>query len=68
MVERKIYICPVCFRVCETQEECHEHKMIACDPGNPGDERRKPVVDRFGKLVSRAPRWFLEAQGRLPRK
>jgi len=64
-----LYICPTCFRVCETEQECHEHQMtaehqmFACNPGKLGDERRKPVSDRFGKYVSRAPRWFLEAAG-----
>jgi hypothetical protein len=35
--------------------------MVKCDVGEPGDERRKPIVDRFGKYVSRAPRWYIEA-------
>jgi hypothetical protein len=59
--EQEFYICPVCFRVCETKSECHQHLMLRCDAGQPGDERRKPVRDRFGQLVSRAPRWYLEA-------
>lgn len=62
MEEQEIfYICPICFRVCETEAECHEHVMVLCETGHPGDERRKPVEDRFGNLVSRAPRWYLEA-------
>jgi hypothetical protein len=61
--EKTIYICPVCFQVCDSVKECHAHRMIACNPGRPGDKRRKPVEDRFGKLVSRAPRWYLEAVG-----
>jgi hypothetical protein len=64
----KFYICPICFRVCETDEECHEHRMIECRPGELGEERRKPVADRFGNLVSRAPRWYLEAIGWLKSK
>lgn len=63
--EQQFYICPTCFRVCETKVVCHEHLMVECDPGQPGDERRKPVADRFGHLVSRAPRWYLEALGWL---
>ena len=55
------YICPICFRVCETEDECHEHLMVLCETGHPGDERRKPVSDQFGNLVSRAPRWYIEA-------
>jgi hypothetical protein len=56
-----IYLCPICFRVCESEAECHEHQMVICVPGHPGDERRKPVSDQFGNFVSRAPRWYLEA-------
>jgi hypothetical protein len=61
--KKVIYICPVCFQVCDSEKECHAHRMVACDPGLPGDTRRKPVKDRFGKFVSRAPRWYLEAVG-----
>jgi hypothetical protein len=57
------YICPTCFRVCETEQECHEHQMVACKPGELGDKRRRPVNNRFGQYASRAPRWFLEALG-----
>ena len=67
METRKIlYICPVCFRTCESEIECHTHKMIECNLGELGDERRKPVTDNFGNMVSRAPRWYLEAIGWLP--
>jgi hypothetical protein len=37
--------------------------MVECDAGEPGGERSKPVHDRYGNLVSRAPRWYLEAVG-----
>jgi hypothetical protein len=58
------YMCPKCFRVCETQEQCHEHNlMVECVTGTPGDEKRRPVRDQFGHYVSRAPRWYLEAVG-----
>ena len=68
MSEKVMYICPVCFRVCETEEQCHQHKMIECQVGNPGEDLRKPVTDRFGQYVSRAPRWFLKAIGRIKEK
>ena len=41
--EQRIFICPVCFQVCDTEQECHTHRMIACEVGELGDERRKPV-------------------------
>jgi len=59
--EQIFYMCPICFRVCESESECHEHRMVICKTGHPGDQRRKPVTDRFGNLVSRAPLWYLEA-------
>lgn len=59
--EDNFYICPICFQVCESEIECHAHRMVECDPGEAGDERRRPIRDRFGNYVSRAPRWFLEA-------
>jgi hypothetical protein len=57
------YICPTCFNACETAEECHEHQMMGCDPGELGHERRKPVMDAAGRVYTRAPRWYLEAVG-----
>lgn len=65
--ERAFYICPICFQVCESRKACdlhiHSHRMVPCNPGKPGDERRKPIVDNYGNFVSRAPRWYLEAVG-----
>lgn len=61
-----IYICPVCFQVCESERQCHEHLMVRCNPGPINSERRKPITDRFGNMVSRAPCWFLEATGQIP--
>jgi hypothetical protein len=60
------YICPICFTVCDEWRECHDRPMILCDAGEPGDERRKPLRDNTGRLISHAPRWFLEAVGWLP--
>ncbi|MGD2156311.1 MAG: hypothetical protein PVG32_05520 [Anaerolineales bacterium] len=37
--------------------------MIECDAGEFDDERRKPPIDKRGYLVTRAPRWYLEAVG-----
>ena len=61
--EAHFYICPVCFRVCDTKIECHAHQLLECQVGDLKDDRRKPITNHFGKLVSRAPRWYLEAQG-----
>lgn len=63
MGKDNFFICPICFQVCETEKECHRHQMVKCEAGRPGDERRKPIRDQHGHLVSRAPRWYLEAVG-----
>jgi hypothetical protein len=61
---KTLYICPKCFWVCDTESKCHQHQLIlACEPGEFGDERRRPVRNQFGLFVSRAPRWYLEAVG-----
>jgi hypothetical protein len=60
---QSIFICPVCFQACDTKIECHQHMMIECNTGKPGDERRKPVEDLYGHFVSRAPLCYLEALG-----
>lgn len=64
--EETLFVCPFCFRICETEQECHRHKTLECHPGVDGDPQRKPLRDRFGNLASRAPRWFLEATHRIP--
>lgn len=60
------FICPICFEVCDSCRDCHGHTMICCDAIEAGDERRKPVFGVGGRLISRAPRWFLEAVGWIP--
>lgn len=55
------YLCPTCFYASETPDDSHEHALLRVDPGLPGDERRKPITDREGLILSPAPYWFYEA-------
>jgi hypothetical protein len=55
------YICPTCFYACEIPDDSHEHMLLRVDPGLPRDEKRKPVTDQHGHILSPAPRWFHEA-------
>ena len=55
------YLCPTCFYASESSDTEHEHALLRVDPGLPGDEKRKPVTDRNGRILSAAPRWFYEA-------
>ena len=66
MSEKILYICPTCFTVCQTPAESHRHVVIPCYVGSPGDLQRRPMTDRFGSFVSRAPRRYLEARRLIP--
>ena len=55
------YLCPICFYASDTPDDTHEHTLLRVDPGLPGDERRKPITNSSGQIVSPAPRWFYEA-------
>jgi hypothetical protein len=55
------YLCPTCFYASAIPDDSHEHVLLRVDPGLPGDERRKPLTDRTGVILSPAPFWFREA-------
>ena len=55
------YLCPTCFYASELPDDHHQHTLLRVDPGLPGDERRKPITDQNGHILSPAPRWFHEA-------
>ena len=55
------YLCPICFYASALPDDSHEHALLQVDPGLPGDERRKPLTDHKGQILSAAPRWFHEA-------
>ncbi len=57
---RTVYVCPECHIISPTAMQHHDEAMIECDAGEPGDERSKPVFDAHGRLVTRAPRWWVE--------
>jgi hypothetical protein len=63
MNEETILFCPRCFQICESPTHEHDHETIRCEIGKIGDVRRKPIYDRNGRLLTRAPRWFLESIG-----
>lgn len=57
------YLCPTCFEATERLDPHHRHKMLYIEPARFDDEQRKPVMDKHGRLLTRAPRWFLQAVG-----
>ncbi len=58
---RSVYICRICHRVGQNPLNCHPGNSIQCDVGDPGDERSKPLFDEHGHLVTRAPKWWVDA-------
>ncbi len=56
---RIVYICEVCFAVSDKPIEHHNHTMIECDAGSPGDDMTKPVTDAAGHLLTHAPKWWV---------
>ena len=67
MVEKQVFcICPKCFSVSDSREECEaceEGEMVQCNVLELSKEQRKPLFDDQGRLLTRAPRWFLEETG-----
>jgi hypothetical protein len=61
MAGRTIYICRTCHRVGQRALTCHPGQSVKCDAGTPGDERSMPLFDQGGRLVTRAPKWWVEA-------
>jgi hypothetical protein len=57
---RSVYICRVCHLVGLKPLNCHPGNSVVCDAGEPGDERSKPLFDRQGRLVTRAPKWWVD--------
>jgi hypothetical protein len=54
------YMCAACFRTSDEAENCHNRPMLHCDTGCWGDECRKPPVTADGRLLTRAPQWWLQ--------
>ena len=57
---RIVYVCPKCLRMSWELEECHGQPMYECDAGVPGDKRSQPIMTTNGRLVTHAPRWWVD--------
>lgn len=62
----RFYLCPTCFKSSPVEDKTHLHVMLYFGPGTPQDQRRRPLMDAQGRLLTHAPRWFLEAVGWIP--
>ena len=56
---RIVYMCEVCLRSSPAAELCHGRMMIECDAGCAGDDCTQPVTDSVGRLLTRAPKWWV---------
>jgi hypothetical protein len=58
----RILLCPGCLTPAEAPGAC-EHcgtTVIECRPGEADDPCRRPLMNRNGKVLTRAPIWWLQ--------
>jgi len=58
------YLCTMCFNASESPQTCHDRAMVHCT--DCGTEQRKPPTDSNGRLINRAPAWFVNATQHAP--
>ena len=61
------YLCPKCFELREDAPGEHPHGMIRVDSSELDEELRRPLFDEQGRLLTQAPKWFLQALDSLRR-
>ena len=56
-----MYVCPKCFSVGQSAGRCPDcgETRVECNPGDPNNPCRKPPIDAEGRILSRAPLWWL---------
>jgi|Deesub1362A_J573_1020465.scaffolds.fasta_scaffold03859_2 hypothetical protein len=61
-ISDRIYVCPRCFEVEAQAGKCPRDgaELVRCEPGSTDDPCRKPLMDRQGRVLTRAPRWWLQ--------
>jgi hypothetical protein len=58
------YLCTICFNASETPQICHGREMVHYDDQQ--KNQRKPLMDGNGRLLNRAPLWFINATNHAP--
>jgi hypothetical protein len=58
---KMLYVCPGCFLADESPGQCPicGRTRVECNPGDPDNPCRRPPMDAEGRLLSRAPLWWL---------
>ena len=56
-----VYVCPNCFSADTAPGDCPDcgRARLEFDPGAPNHPGRKPPMDAEGRVLSRAPLWWL---------
>lgn len=60
-LDSDVYLCPV-HLVPTGQPGACEHcgrALVGCRPGDPDDPCRRPMMDQSGRILTRAPLWWL---------
>ena len=59
---QEIHLCPHCLFSGAEPGACPHcgHARVTCRPGDPDDPCRRPIMDRRGRVLSRAPLWWLQ--------
>ncbi|NIM93450.1 MAG: hypothetical protein GTO18_07040 [Anaerolineales bacterium] len=56
-----IYLCPRCLEAQPSAGLCPNDgtELLSCRPGDPDDPCRRPLMDADGRVLTRAPAWWL---------
>jgi predicted amidophosphoribosyltransferase len=60
--QQVIFLCPHCMLPGPEAGACPQcgATLVSCRPGEPDDPCRKPLMDRHGRVLTRAPLWWLQ--------
>jgi len=58
----QIFLCPNCLSPGEAAGACVNcgTEVLTCRPGDPDDPCRRPLINAEGKVLTRAPLWWLQ--------
>jgi hypothetical protein len=58
----QIYLCPRCLQAYNSAGRCLKDgsELFTCRLGDPDDPCRRPLIDAKGRVVTRAPIWWLQ--------
>ena len=57
----EVYLCPTHLVPTGKPGVCPEcgQELLGCRPGDPDDPCRRPIIDQRGRVLTRAPLWWL---------